>query len=294
METTSPCCLHRPNRSAAPAWRRTARLSLVAWREWLIFMRYPTWIIALFIWPVIFPAVYILTARALAGPDGSGLSRFLQTAGTDNFLGYIVVGTTVWMWQNIVLWNVGFALRGEQCAARSNPTGSSPPGASLFCWAQPDPDGHHADVHRRSPIWSSACSLACGSTAACSACSGGPGCDPILYGIGLCLRQPGDAAREANTFVFLVRGLVMIFCGITYPLGGHARLDAVGRRLAAANPHHPRRARRRAHRLLAPAAILDDLTPPAPLRRLLADRSGTWLFTLMDRRARRTGAIGQY
>ena len=29
-------------------------------------------------------------------------------------MGYIAIGTTIWMWQNIVLWNVGFALREEQ------------------------------------------------------------------------------------------------------------------------------------------------------------------------------------
>src|SRR4026208_2506814 len=32
-------------------------------REWTIFRRYPSWIIALFIWPLIFPMMYILTAR---------------------------------------------------------------------------------------------------------------------------------------------------------------------------------------------------------------------------------------
>ena len=31
-------------------------------REWRIFTRYPSWMIALFIWPLIFPMMYILTA----------------------------------------------------------------------------------------------------------------------------------------------------------------------------------------------------------------------------------------
>lgn len=83
-------------------------------REWTIFTRYPSWIIALFIWPLIFPMMYILTARALSGPDGSGLAVFIATTGAADYIGYIIVGTTVWMWQNIVLWDVGFALRNEQ------------------------------------------------------------------------------------------------------------------------------------------------------------------------------------
>ena len=59
-------------------------------REWTIFTRYPSWIIALFIWPLIFPMMYILTARALSGADGSGLTVFTQTTGMTSYIGYIV------------------------------------------------------------------------------------------------------------------------------------------------------------------------------------------------------------
>src|SRR5688500_69413 len=89
-------------------------LGAVVWREWLIFIRYPTWVIALLIWPVIFPAAYLLSARALAGPDGSGLALFAAAAGTRDYISYIAIGTTIWMWQNISLWQVGLALRNEQ------------------------------------------------------------------------------------------------------------------------------------------------------------------------------------
>src|SRR5215510_1007121 len=61
-------------------------------REWRIFMRYPSWVIALFIWPLIFPMMYILTGRALSGPDGSGLKVFTQATGATDFIGYIVIG----------------------------------------------------------------------------------------------------------------------------------------------------------------------------------------------------------
>ena len=57
----------------AAHWRA---LSAIIRREWIVFKRYPSWIIALVIWPIIFPAAYILSARALAGPDGSGLAVF--------------------------------------------------------------------------------------------------------------------------------------------------------------------------------------------------------------------------
>src|SRR3989304_2949662 len=89
-------------------------LRAVARREWTIFRRYPSWIVAFFIWPLFFPAAYILSSRALSGPDNSGLIQFQAVAGTGDVIGFIAIGTTIWMWQNIVLWNVGFALREEQ------------------------------------------------------------------------------------------------------------------------------------------------------------------------------------
>src|SRR5512133_2569386 len=92
-------------------WRA---LAAVARKEWFYFIRYPSWFISLFVWPMIFPLAYILSARALSGPDGSGLALFTQRTGITDYLGFIAVGTTIWMWQNVVLWGVGFALRNEQ------------------------------------------------------------------------------------------------------------------------------------------------------------------------------------
>ncbi|WP_345347288.1 ABC transporter permease [Candidatus Villigracilis affinis] len=83
-------------------------------REWTVFVRYPSWIVSLLIWPIIFPMGYLLTARALSGVDGSGLTTFQNTTGLTDYVGYIAVGTMIWMWQNIVLWSVGYSLRNEQ------------------------------------------------------------------------------------------------------------------------------------------------------------------------------------
>src|SRR6185369_2106726 len=104
-----------PGALGREGWRADLRaLGSVVWREWTIFMRYPSWIVSLVVWPVILPAGYILSARALAGPTGSGLAQFAQAAGTSDYVGYIAVGTIVWMWQNMSLWTIGFALREEQ------------------------------------------------------------------------------------------------------------------------------------------------------------------------------------
>ena len=89
-------------------------LLAVANKEWIIFRRYPSWVMAFFIWPVLFPLGFIFTAKALGGPDGSSLPAFSQLSGTTDYAGFVVVGSTMWMWLNFTLWSVGFQLRDEQ------------------------------------------------------------------------------------------------------------------------------------------------------------------------------------
>ncbi len=111
--TSEPIVLPRSLSEPGPSSGLRALWAVIR-REWLIFVRYPSWVVALFIWPIIFPLSYVLTARALSGRDGSGLAQFQAATGVQDYLGYIAIGTIIWMWQNVVLWNVGFSLRNEQ------------------------------------------------------------------------------------------------------------------------------------------------------------------------------------
>ena len=98
---------------------RTARSELrallaIARKEWLIFRRYPSWILVFLIWPVLYPCGYIFAARALGGPHGAAIAAFHQLTGTSDYLSFIVVGSTMYMWLNLTLWDVGLHLRNEQ------------------------------------------------------------------------------------------------------------------------------------------------------------------------------------
>jgi ABC-2 type transport system permease protein len=268
-------------------------LKAIIRREWTIFRRYPSWIVALIVWPFIFPAAYILSGRALAGPDGSGLILFKQAAGTNDFLGYIAVGTTIWMWQNVVLWNVGFALREEQLR-----------GTLESNWL--------------SPTWRFSFLLGSSMTQMISMLiflvisaieftliygvrfHGNPllillmlaASIPSVYGLGIAFASLVITAREANAFVFLVRGLVMVFCGITFPL---TVLPGWMQSVAHWIPptymiHGMREAALNGANL---SALLPDLKALAGFG-LLWLTVGYLLFNWMERRARQTGAIGQY
>jgi ABC-2 type transport system permease protein len=268
-------------------------LMAVVRREWTIFRRYPSWIIALFIWPLIFPMMYILTARALAGPDGSGLAVFNQTTGSTDFIGYIVIGTTVWMWQNIVLWDVGFSLRNEQMRGTLESNWLSPTWRFSFLLGQTGPQiismlmfigvtalefGLLFGVRLNGSVWMIFLMMLAAI--------------PAIYGLGFAFASLVITVKEANAFVFLIRGLVMIFCGITFPISLLPDwMQSIAKWLPQTYLIHGMRAAAFSNARLP--ELLPDLIP------LLL--FGTfWLilgystFLWMERRARRTGSIGQY
>ncbi|HMB21999.1 MAG TPA: ABC transporter permease [Anaerolineales bacterium] len=262
-------------------------------REWTIFTRYPSWIIALFIWPLIFPMMYILTARALAGPDGSGLAIFMETTGASDFIGYIVVGTTVWMWQNIVLWDIGFALRNEQMRGtlESNwlsptwkfsyllgPTGPQLVSISMFILITALEFGLLFGVRLNGSVWMILLMMLAAV--------------PAIYGLGFAFASLVITVKEANAFVFLVRGLVMIFCGITFPVSLlPGWMQSIAKWLPQTYLIHGMRAA--AFSNAGIAGLLPDLIPLL-LFGLFWLVVGYSAFLWMERRARQTGAIGQY
>jgi ABC-2 type transport system permease protein len=271
-------------------WRA---LWAVARREWLIFIRYPSWVIQMFIWPVIFPLMYIFTGRALSGPDASGLQQFMQVSGASEFNGYVIIGTTIWMWQNVVLWNVGFALRNEQWRGtlESNwmtPTwrfayllGSSLPQIvtmGMFLGVTALEAGLIFGVRLNGNPWLLLLVMAA--------------CIPAIYGLGFAFASIVITAKEANTFVFMVRGLVMIFCGVSFPL---SMLPGWMQSIASWLPQTYMIAAMRKAALSN--ATLAQVRPE--IMSLLAFGlfwlvAGYVLFQWMERRARQTGAIGQY
>jgi ABC-2 type transport system permease protein len=262
-------------------------------REWTIFRRYPSFIITLFVWPVIMPAGYILSARALAGPDGSGLALFAQAAGTRDYVGYIAVGTMVWMWQNMTLWTIGYGLREEQMRGTLESNWLSPARRLWFLLGSGLMHGLLMLVFmlvsglefvlffgahfNGNPLLAILVMLVA---------------TPSVYGLGFAFASLVLAAKETNAFVFLVRGLVMIFCGITYPI---SVLPGWMQSVAAWMPQtyviHGMR-----------SAVLTGASLPELLPDLLAllGFGAFWLaagylaFVWMERRVHRTGTLGQY
>jgi len=127
----------------------------------------------------------------------------------------MVVGSALWMWLNVTLWDVGFQLRAEQMRGTLE--------SNWLC-----------------PVWRIAIMLGSsltklGTSLMLLACTVIEfklffGVDlvkgnvellllifllviPSIYGLGLAFASLVFWVREANAMVFMVRGVFMIFCG---------------------------------------------------------------------------------
>jgi ABC-2 type transport system permease protein len=274
-------------------WSELRALYWVAKKEWLYFVRYPTWAINLLIWPIIFPLGYILSARALAGPDNSGLVLFTSRTGIQDYYGYIAIGTMVWMVQNVALWGVGFALRTEQWRGTLETNWLSPAWRFIFLFGP-------AVVHMFTMI---TFLFVAGMEFALIfgvKFHGNPLLVllmiflsmPAVYGLAMAFASLVITAKEAHNFVQMVRGVVMIFCGITFPITLMPEwMQGVARWLPQTYMINSVRSAALGN------ASFQDLTPDIIA---LLGFGAFWLavgyvtFNWMERRARQTGAIGQY
>jgi ABC-2 type transport system permease protein len=197
------------------------------------------------------------------------------------------------MWQNVVLWDVGLTLRNEQLRGTLEANWLAPVwrfslllGASL--------------VQMFSMLLFIAVSVVEFALLYGVRFTGSPllmlvmllACVPAIYGLGMGFASLVIAAKEANTFVFLARAFVMIFCGITFPVSVMPDwMQTVGRWL-------PQTYMIDGMRLAALGGA--DFATLWPYIRILLVFGAFWLaagyalFTWMERRARRSGTIGHF
>jgi ABC-2 type transport system permease protein len=269
-------------------------LLAMARKEWIIFRRYPSWVMAFFIWPVLFPIGYIFTAKALGGPNGSALPAFSQLTGTTDYISYLVVGSTMWMWLNFTLWDVGFQLRNEQMRGTLESNWLCP------VWRISILLGPSLTKLGTALFFLAVTALEFWLVFGVQLIRGNPGLlllillltIPSIYGLGMAFGSLVIRFKEANAMVFLVRGIFMIFCGITYPvevLPGWMR--EVARFLPLTYAIQDIRAV-----VLANATFMDlqpDLEKLA-IFALIMPLLGWIIFYATERRARRIGALGQH
>lgn len=269
-------------------------LLAVARKEWTIFRRYPSWIIAFAIWPILFPVGYIFTAKALGGPAGVHLAAFRALAGTEDYVSFIVIGTILWMWLNMTLWDAGLQLRNEQMRGTLESNWLCP------VWRGSILIGSTLTKLATSLFFLAASAIELWLIYGIRLASGNPALlalvfllvIPIIYGIGLMFASLVLRFKEANALVFLVRGVFMIFCGLTFPVEA---LPGWMRSVAACLPLTY--AIRDIRAAILTNATLAELLPDLEILAAFAlamPALGYIMFLATERRSRRTGDLGQY
>ncbi|NMA86703.1 MAG: ABC transporter permease [Tissierellia bacterium] len=188
-------------------------------REMRIMLRYPSWFIPMLIWPVIFPFGFLFTAKALSGTGNTSLAQFQNFAGTTDYTTYMLIGTTIWMWINSMLWTFGSSLRVEQVRGTLESNWLCPvPKISLLI-------GYSLFQILFSLVYIMVSVLEF-KVFYNFKFVGNPFLAllviivsiPAVYGLGFVFASLVMWAKEANSMVHMVRGIMTIFCGITYPL----------------------------------------------------------------------------
>jgi ABC-2 type transport system permease protein len=274
--------------------RETRALLEVARKEWIIFLRYPSWIMAMVIWPLLFPLGYIFTARALSGPNGVGLATFSALTGTRDVVAYIVFGATFYMWLNITLWNVGGHLRNEQMLGTLESNWLCPVGRLTLLV------GANLEKLISSLGFLAVTVLEFRLFFGISLVDGNRWLlllvvalvIPSIYGIGMVFASLVIRFKESNALVFLVRGTFMVFCGITVPVQILPHwMQLVATFLPLTYAIHASRAA-----VLTDASfgsVATDLWRLAAFA-LVLPTFGAYAFRVVERRARRLGTLGQF
>jgi ABC-2 type transport system permease protein len=199
--------------------KRLRTIYAVFLKDFTQMIRYPSWLIQLIIWPLIFPLVYIMSAYGMAGPDKSGLEAFKSSTGTGSFMGFIVVGTMAWMWVNTTMWSFGTYLREEQTRGTLEANWLCPINkfdfliggglvsmfqAVFICVVSVLEYRFIYGVHFTGNIfqWILIFIIMI----------------PGVYGLGTLFASIILWLKEANAAVNIARGAMMILCGITFPI----------------------------------------------------------------------------
>jgi len=82
--------------------------------NWHLTTRYKGWFLFFVLFPIIFSAVPILLGRAVAGDPSKAAQSFQQYTGTSNYVVYMVVGSSLWVFAISSMWGFGMWLREQQ------------------------------------------------------------------------------------------------------------------------------------------------------------------------------------
>ena len=86
----------------------------VAKKDFLIYRRYPLWLLKLLVDPFFFVVSTVYLGMFYLGPAGSAMDAFVEKTGTSEIVAFMLIGVLCWIFIRSTLQQVGMALRSEQ------------------------------------------------------------------------------------------------------------------------------------------------------------------------------------
>ena len=260
-----------------------------------IMRRYPTQWIGQVFWPVLLPAVWVLTGQAYSGNgDARAMDAFASRSGTTSITVFIFVGYAMYMWLSSLLWGPGTALRRDQMTGTLEAVFLTPvsrlvplfgPTLTNVVWLAFQLFVMALGVWLLFgivlPLDGALLSLLVVIAGL-----------PAMYAMGSLFAAAVLRFGEIGPAVQFVRGALSLLCGITFPI---VMLPAWAQATAATMP--PTYVVAGMRDALLNGATPLDLAPLAGMLALLAVVFGVIavvFFRILEASARRTGMLGRY
>jgi ABC-2 type transport system permease protein len=256
--------------------------------------RYPTQWLGLIFWPVLLPAAYVLMGQAFSGSDPRSIAAFAERAGTAEVAGFVFVGFAMYMWLSTILWGPGTALRTEQMRGSLEAVFLTPSSRLVALFGPPAaalPTLLITFVVMGVAMWL-LFGVALPLDGVLRSLVVVAFALPALYAIGALFAAGVLRFGEIGPIVQLVRGVLVLTCGITFPV---LMLPDWAQMLAAVLPptYIVQDIRAVLLRGLGLGDVAADIAVTVALSALLAALAIV-TFRVLERSARRNGMLGRY
>ncbi|MHB8926493.1 MAG: ABC transporter permease [Bacillota bacterium] len=261
-------------------------------KEFLIYLRYPMWLVSAIVGPVLWMIPNIGIGLAFIGRGGDG-SHFQATTGASNYLMYLVIGGFLWGFVGSVLWNIGFALKDEMWRGTLEHNWLAPVprfyllvGRSIFSIVTTTVESFIAMAILAAlfPFQVGGNILAALGLLVVTLIG--------LYGIGFIFCGLVMVVREPSAPANIIQIGLMIVCGTSYPIWVlPGWLQAVGKAIPLTYGIDAIRAVLLGSRTIYPLGVEVAILLASAV---LIPAAGYAIFQVIERRARVLGTLGQF
>jgi ABC-2 type transport system permease protein len=263
-------------------------------KEWRTLTRYPFFLLAILSWPNVLPIAFVLQAYGFAGGDERALARFAQAAGTTELPTFVFSGMAMFVWITVTLFGPGLNLRQEQVRGSLEAQFLTPARRGILLFGPALPWTAVAFVNfllmlavLRVVFAVQLDLVALGASLIVIAAT-----FPAMVGIGALFATVALRLGDVNSALQLLRALLVVCCGITYPL---ALLPDWARSLAMVLP--PTQFVSDLRAVLLQGVGLVELAPGLVglvLLGVFLSALAHQAFALAERHARRAGTLGLF